>query len=55
VLAAQILDRMGKNSEPVVLLMEHDATLLAAILGVLKAGKIILRLIRATRRNGCLP
>jgi amino acid adenylation domain-containing protein len=44
VLAAQILDRMGKNSEPVVLLMEHDATLLAAILGVLKAGKIYLAL-----------
>ena len=43
-LAARILDRLGKNSEPVVLLMEHDAPLLAAILGVLKAGKIYLAL-----------
>ena len=43
-LAIQILDRLGEKSEPVALLMEHDAMLIAAILAVLKTGKIYLSL-----------
>jgi amino acid adenylation domain-containing protein len=43
-LAIQILERSGGNSESVALLMEHDAPLIAAILAVLKAGKIYLAL-----------
>jgi amino acid adenylation domain-containing protein len=43
-LAAQILERAGSEPEPVVLLMEHGAPLIAAILAVLKAGKIYLAL-----------
>ena len=43
-LAAHILDRLGAASEPVALLMQHDALLMAAILGTLKAGKIYLAL-----------
>jgi amino acid adenylation domain-containing protein len=43
-LAAGILDRLGDATGPVALLMEHDAPLLAAILGVLKAGKMYLAL-----------
>jgi len=52
VLACEIIDRVGVVSspaqamagEPVALLMEHAAPLIAAILGVLKAGKIYLAL-----------
>ena len=43
-LAIQILDRLGEKSEPVALLMEHDAMLIAAILAILKTGKIYLSL-----------
>jgi amino acid adenylation domain-containing protein len=43
-LARQILERSRDRSEPVVLLMEHGARLIAAILGALKAGKIYLAL-----------
>lgn len=39
-IAHTILSRLGKNEEPVALLFDHSAMLLAAILGVLKAGKI---------------
>src|SRR3989442_4772478 len=39
-LAGQILEHSDANSEPVALLMEHGATLIAAILAVLKTGKI---------------
>jgi len=42
--AAQILERSDAKSEPVALLMQHDAGLIAAILAVLKAGKIYLSL-----------
>ena len=42
--AAEILERLGENSEPVALLMEHAAPLIAAIFGVLKANKIYLAL-----------
>lgn len=38
--AAEIWTQLGESSEPVALLVEHDAPLIAAILGVLKAGKI---------------
>ncbi|MST95141.1 MAG: amino acid adenylation domain-containing protein, partial [Pedosphaera sp.] len=38
-IAHAILERLGKRSEPVCLMMEQGAPLLAAILGVLKAGK----------------
>jgi amino acid adenylation domain-containing protein len=43
-LAGQILERADANSEPVALLMEHGAVLIAAILAVLKVGKIYLSL-----------
>jgi len=43
-LATQILERSDTKSEPVALLMQHDAALIAAILAVLKAGKIYLSL-----------
>jgi amino acid adenylation domain-containing protein len=43
-LAGQILERAGANSEPVALLMEHGAGLIAAILAVLKTGKIYVSL-----------
>jgi len=38
-LARAILAQRGQGSEPVVLLFQHDAELISAILGVLKAGK----------------
>lgn len=43
-LAAQILERLDTKAEPVVLLMQHGAGLVAAIFAVLKAGKIYLAL-----------
>ena len=44
-LAVQILERAGAaSSQPVALLMEHGAPLIAAILAVLKTGKIYLAL-----------
>jgi amino acid adenylation domain-containing protein len=43
-LAVQILKSSDGNSEPVALLMDHGAVLIAAILAVLKAGKICLSL-----------
>lgn len=43
-LARAILARCGKGNEPVALLLEHDAPIIAAILGVLKAGKIYVAL-----------
>ena len=41
-LAIQILERIGDKSEPVALLMQHAAPLVAAILAVVKAGKMYL-------------
>jgi amino acid adenylation domain-containing protein len=43
-IAGQLLNRLGDKSQPVALLMEHGAPLIAAILAVLKAGKIYLAL-----------
>jgi amino acid adenylation domain-containing protein len=43
-LAADILERLGENAEPVALLLAHDAPLIAAIFGALKANKIYLAL-----------
>ena len=43
-IAGEILNRRGGKSEPVALLMEHGAPLIAAILAALKAGKIYLAL-----------
>jgi amino acid adenylation domain-containing protein len=40
VIARQILSRRGREQEPVALLLENDAPMIEAILGVLKAGKI---------------
>jgi len=40
----QIIERLGSASEPVALLMNHAAPLIAAILGALKAGKLYLAL-----------
>ncbi len=42
--ASQILRQLGEASEPVALLMEHDAPLIAAILGTVRANKIYLAL-----------
>ena len=38
--AHAILAHRGETQEPIALLMEHDAPLIVAIVGVLKAGKI---------------
>ena len=38
-IAHAILERRGKGQEPIALLFEPDALLIAAILGVMKAGK----------------
>ena len=38
-IAYTILSQRGRKNEPVALLMEHDAPVIAAILGALKAGK----------------
>jgi len=38
-MAHTILSQRGRKNEPVALLMEHDAPVIAAILGALKAGK----------------
>src|SRR5438105_4206079 len=43
-LAVEILERAGANRQPVALVMEHGAALIAAILAVLKSGKIYLAL-----------
>src|SRR6266700_3607489 len=43
-LAVQILERPGANQQPIALLMEHGASLIAAILAVLKTGRIYLAL-----------
>lgn len=43
-IAFEIISRLGGNSESVALLMEHDAPLIAAILGTLKANKIYVAL-----------
>jgi amino acid adenylation domain-containing protein len=39
-IAGEILNRTGAATEPVALLLEHGAPLIAAILGTLKAGKM---------------
>ena len=41
-IAANILARLGNDANPVALLMDHDAPLISAILGVLKAGRMYL-------------
>jgi len=43
-IAVQILERADHNSETVAILMPHGALLIAAILGILKAGKIYVAL-----------
>ena len=43
-LAHAILARRGGGSEPVALVLEHGAPLIVATLGVLKAGKISMRI-----------
>jgi non-ribosomal peptide synthetase component F len=47
--AHAILTRCGEGAEPIALLLDHNAPLIAAILGVLKAGKIYVPL------NGTYP
>ena len=42
--ARAILARRGEGGEPIALLLEHDAPMIAAILGTLKAGKIFVPL-----------
>jgi amino acid adenylation domain-containing protein len=49
-IARAILERCGEASEPVALLMEQDAPLVAAILGALKANKIYVALDPANPR-----
>ena len=43
-LAHRLLERRGEASEPIAVLFDHDAPMVAAILGVLKAGKIYVAL-----------
>ena len=43
-IARAILARVGEGEEPVALLLEHGAFIIAAILGILKAGKIYVSL-----------
>src|ERR1043166_3791698 len=43
-IARAILTHVGEHEEPVALLLEHGASIIAAILGVLKAGKIYVSL-----------
>ncbi len=43
-IARAILSRLGEGAEPVGLLFDHGAFLIAALLGVLKAGKIYMAL-----------
>jgi amino acid adenylation domain-containing protein len=43
-IASEILARLGNRSEPVALLFEHNAPLIAAILGTLKANKMYVAL-----------
>jgi len=43
-IAQAVLERCGQGNEPVALLLGHDAPAIAAILGVLKAGKIYVAL-----------
>ena len=43
-IARAILARAGEGQEPVALLFEHGASIVAAILGILKAGKIYVSL-----------
>src|ERR671938_3894 len=38
--ARALLAQRGEGAEPIALLLEHDALMIAAILGVLKAGKV---------------
>ncbi len=47
--AHAILERFGEDNEPIALLLENDAPMIAAILGVLKAGKIYVPLDPASR------
>ena len=46
-IARAVLSRLGENEEPVGLLLDHGALLIAAILGVLKAGQIYMSLDRS--------
>ena len=41
-IAMGILDAVGHNEEPVAVLCRHDVPVIAAILGILKAGKFYL-------------
>jgi len=43
-IAGAILERLGEGEEPVALLFEHGALIIAAILGILKAGKFYVSL-----------
>src|SRR5919112_5877494 len=38
--ARALISQRGEEAEPIALLLEHDAAMIAAILGVLKAGKV---------------
>src|SRR4030095_1463743 len=39
-IAREVLSRRGEGQEPIALLLENDAPMIEALLGVLKAGKI---------------
>ncbi len=43
-IAGQVLDRAGSGDGPVALLLRHDAPQIAALLGVLKAGRVVVAL-----------
>jgi len=56
-IAQRILERVGTNEEPVALLFEHGSFIIAAILGILKTGRIYVPLdpaLPATRTSEML-
>ena len=51
-IARSILARRGQGSEPIALLFEHGIEVVAAILGVLKAGKFYVAMDIDSPENG---
>jgi amino acid adenylation domain-containing protein len=50
-LARAVLDIRGEGEEPIAILLDHDAPLVSAVLGILKAGKICVPLDPAHPEN----
>jgi len=52
-MAHAILARGGSPGDRVAILMEHDAPAVAAVVAVMKAGRIVVVLNPLIRRDGC--